>query len=388
MPSSEMTRSELVRAFVDIGSMLTAPTPLAERMTNLCLASLNGLNCDQISILRIDGDHYYGAYQAGLAPPLAQGFPDYRVDRRKPIVAEIEACDRYLLYNSANTDPTLQRIAKIARVRSVIIVPFSHPDGSPMGYLTVAYREDKPTVTSDEAELAMGIARLVETTLLHSIEVQRRREVSRAMLEVADSERRRLSRDIHDDPLQRILALRIGLEGFREQLADPELTSSVDAFVEQCRTASASLREVMLRTHPNASELADLQEVLSRMVDREGFGTSLQLEFDDARSAESPSYLIPTINRVAEQAARNTLHHAEASVLSVRLADKADGTLLTISDDGRGFDPHDVDATRLGLVSMRERTELLGGTFTVDSMPGSGTRISAWLPHENASDPA
>ena len=206
------------------------------------------------------------------------------------------------------------------------------------------------------------------------------------MLEVADSERRRLSRDIHDDPLQRILSVRIGLEGFRSQLADTAQREMIDDFISQCRTASSSLREVMLRTHPNASDLADLEDVLRSMVTRNTGDAALDLYFDDKRSKESPIYLVPALNRIAEQAARNTLHHASATYLHVCVSDQGGGTMLKITDDGIGFDPLNVDNTRLGLVSMRERTELLDGVFNIESAPAAGTVVSAWFPHADEAD--
>jgi len=386
MSSSEITRSGLVRALVEFGSLLTGPKPLAERLTGLCAAAAAVLNCDQVAIMQLIGDEYRGMFQHGMPESLMDMWPQYRVPRSKPIVSKIEACDSYLLYNRANTDPDLSQIARVVGVVGVVIVPFTHPDGTPFGYLIASYQEDKPTVTEEEAELATGIARMAQTTMLRQLETQRRREVSQAMLEVADSERRRLSRDIHDDPLQRILGLRVGLEGFRAQLEEPAMRSAIDGFIGQCRSASSSLREVMLQTHPHVSELADLRDVLATMVARNEGGSAVTLNFSDERSIESPSYLIPALNRVAEQAARNTLRHAAATMLGVSLSDRDGGTLLTITDDGRGFDVRDVDNTRLGLVLMRERTELLDGVFAIDTMPGAGTVVSAWFPHAEPSN--
>ena len=142
----------------------------------------------------------------------------------------------------------------------------------------------------------------------------------------------------------------------------------------------------MLRTHPNASELADLREVLEHMVARREFGSDLQLHFTDDRSHESPSYLVPAINRITEQAARNAMRHASATRLRINLSDLDGGTILTVSDDGVGFDPAEVDRTRLGMVSMRERTELLGGTFTITTALGRGTTVEAWFPHAELAD--
>ena len=388
MAESEISRSELVRAVVQIGNLLTGPKSIEERMTGLCVAAIRVLACNSVTVMTLDGDQYRGRYQVGLPLSFAELFADYSVDRTNKGVRQIEKCDTYLLFNQARDDPTMGRVASIIGIESMIVVPFTYPDGQPLGYLVANYTTDKTDVSTEEAELAMGLARLAQTTMLRQLETERRRDVSLAMLQVADSERRRLSRDIHDDPLQRILALRIGLEGFRAQLDNEEHRETLSEFVEQCRAASSSLREVMLQTHPNVSELADLEDVLTRMVTRREFGASVTLQFQDLRTANSPSYLVPALNRIAEQAARNTMRHANASTLSVSLTSEESGTLLSIQDNGSGFDPRETDPTRLGLVSMRERTELLGGIFSIHAAPGRGTDVTAWFPHNASEEPA
>lgn len=385
MSISEMTQPELVRAFVELGALLTGPRPIAERMSALCAAASQVLRCDHVAVFVLDGDEYRGAYQFGLPPELGERFEDYAAPRDAEIVRRLEASDSYLLINQARQDPMVGRHARAVGVESVIIAAFTHPDGRPFGYFLTSYVDNKLDVSTHEAELATGLARLAQTTLLREFETERRREVSEAMLEVADSERRRLSRDIHDDPLQRILGLRIGLEAFRARV-DDDMRPELDRFIDQCRGASESLREVMLRTHPNAAELADLEDVIRSLAERSSFGSQVTLHFSDARAADSPSYLVPAINRVAEQAARNTLRHANATTLTVSLTEQDGGTMLEVEDDGSGFDPAEVDETRLGLVSMRERTQLLGGTFAVRSGPGSGTHVSAWFPHTDVVD--
>jgi len=383
MVTSEVGRSELVRSMVDLGTLLTGPKSLDERMTGLCRSTSQMLRADIVAIALREGRTYRGMYQNGLTGDLARNFRKFTVPKDRPIVPVMEACDSYLLFHEAK-ESIISHAAHLGGLTSVIIVPFTHPDGDQLGFIAVCYVSDKRLVTTFEAELATGLARMAQTTLLRDLEVRRRREVSEALLEVADSERRRLSRDIHDDPLQRILGLRIGLESFRLQLTDPARLRTLDRFIDQCHQTSASLREVMLSTRPGASELRDLHDVLRGMVSQVDRGKSISLTFSDERSEESPSYLVPAINRIAEQAARNTLHHAQASNLAVRLSDHNDGTLLEVADNGTGFDPQRVHDTRLGIVSMRERTELLNGRFTIDSAPGAGTSIAAWFPHQVA----
>lgn len=381
MSAPEITRSELIRELVSLGALVTGPASLDDRINGLCEMATAMLGCTHCAVMHRDGDRYRGRWQYGLNERHAEAFRHTVFPLEPSNQERIENCDTYLLINDARDDPSVGMAARRADIESVVIVPFTHPDGEPLGYLTASYTEAKREITHDEAELSLGLARILQTILLRDVETQRRQELSEAVLHVADSERRRLSRDIHDDPLQRILGVRIGLEGFREHLEDAGLQDTVDHFIEECRGASSSLRDVMLRTHPSSSELADLEDVLTQMVRRREFDSDVTLHFKDERTAGSPIYLIPALNRIGEQAARNTLRHADATELVVQLADVDGGTLLRVVDNGSGFEQADVDPRRIGLVSMRERTELLGGSFTIASPIGVGTTVAAWFPH-------
>jgi signal transduction histidine kinase len=90
-----------------------------------------------------------------------------------------------------------------------------------------------------------------------------------------------------------------------------------------------------------------------------------------------------TLFRIAQEAIGNARRHAGAGLITVHLASVEGGVVLRVTDDGRGMDPDLVRHPRhghLGLVAMRERAELAGGTFAVASQPGAGTTIEAWLP--------
>jgi len=87
------------------------------------------------------------------------------------------------------------------------------------------------------------------------------------------------------------------------------------------------------------------------------------------------------IYRIAQQAIANIERHAHASTVSLELSTKDDGTVLTITDDGVGFDRSCVTDDRFGLVSMRERAEHAGGYCSVEGVEGVGTTVNAWIPH-------
>lgn len=375
-PLAGLTIPELVQGFVEVGTLLSGPKPLAVRMKGLCAAAAIALRCDRFNVMVIDGDHYRAKYHFGQPAERLDLLSTYQFSRAHPVVAAVEQCDSYLLYNDARVDPHMADVANLAGVESVIFVPFTHPDGSPFGYVTAEYLKEKRTISIGEAELAMGIAKIVLTTLLRDLETQRRREISAAMFAAADIERSRLSREIHDESLQQILGLRIGLESFIDRLEDSDQKEEVERFISQCRSVSSSLREVMAGEHPAVVTTRSLEESLNSVLQRTKVGRGVTLTFSDQRTSSTPN-LDMTLLRIGEQAVRNALVHASPSRIAVRIAEGPDQILFTVTDDGRGFDPDDVGEGRLGLVSMRERTELLDGTFLIESSPDTGTTISA-----------
>jgi signal transduction histidine kinase len=95
-----------------------------------------------------------------------------------------------------------------------------------------------------------------------------------------------------------------------------------------------------------------------------------------------PPRVEAALYRICQEALTNVARHAEAERVTVRLVATPDRVRLVVEDDGRGFDASDVPEDRHGLVGMRERTEMLGGTLEVRSGPGAGTRIEANVPLE------
>jgi len=190
---------------IEIGTLVSGPKPFQERMDGLCVAAASALRADLLAIMKLDGDSYCGRFQHGLEPRLASRFGGYRVEVTKPIIRELHDCDSYILLDKETTIERIQWVTDLTGIASVVLVPFTHPDGEPLGFVIVGYMQTKPEVTESEGELALGMAQIAQTTILRYIETERRREVSQAMLLVADSERRRLSRDIHDDPCNSFL---------------------------------------------------------------------------------------------------------------------------------------------------------------------------------------
>jgi signal transduction histidine kinase len=123
--------------------------------------------------------------------------------------------------------------------------------------------------------------------------------------------------------------------------------------------------------------LADALESLAQEYAARG---QLALKFNAGESRPLPPRIETSLYRIAQEALTNVLRHAEAHNLHLELATLPDRVEMTIWDDGRGFDPSHEPEGRYGLIGMNERARLLGGTLTMCSDPGEGTRLEVVVP--------
>ncbi len=186
-------------------------------------------------------------------------------------------------------------------------------------------------------------------------------------------ERRRIARDLHDGMAQELAfivrrARRLGAAGHTEEAR--VIAAAAERALGESRRAIAAL------TRPLDLPLADvLAEALEEVVARHPVELKLELEREVAPDGDTREALV----RIACEAVSNAARHADAAVVRVELRQNG-GIRFTVADDGVGFDLTESAPGRFGLISMRERTVALGGSFSVRSAPGSGTEILVLLP--------
>lgn len=235
---------------------------------------------------------------------------------------------------------------------------------------------DISVLRKTEAELADHAARL--------------QIVSRQLLDVQENERRGLARDLHDSVGQELTALSLNLAFIRDEVAaaglaglDTRLRDSLSLI----ETTSRHLRDIMVELRPPGLDelglLAALKEHAARVAHRSG----LQLQIDGGEPTPRLSgTLAIALFRIAQEAMNNVVKHAGATRLSIALLSDGTAQLLSIADDGCGFDPayrRPAGSDGMGMTTMRERAEAVGATLRVDSRPGMGTRVEvrfAWPP--------
>jgi signal transduction histidine kinase len=190
----------------------------------------------------------------------------------------------------------------------------------------------------------------------------------------------RLARDLHDSMVQTLYGISLGAGTAADLMhGNPAHAEASLAWIQQTAAAGLTdLRGIILRLRPETLVGAGLATALKSMFETLHMGPGWGLELD-ADPPVSPQ-VEEALYRIALEALGNAARHAEASQVTVRLAGDDSHVVLEVVDDGLGFAPDTVHPGRLGLRSMRERAELLGGTVDVHSAPGAGTIVRAALP--------
>jgi signal transduction histidine kinase len=198
------------------------------------------------------------------------------------------------------------------------------------------------------------------------------------IVNAAESERRRIERNIHDGAQQELVALVARLGMARSAAAKGGLTPDVvDDFRREAQRILSDLRELAQGIHPSVLSDGGILEAVEDRCARLPLEVSLESSeglrarrFND--DIEGAAYFFVT------ESLANVLKHADATRAAVSLKHDDGRLLLGVADDGRGFDPD--AASHNGLDGLRDRIRALGGTVTIASRPGDGTRISAVLP--------
>ncbi|HEY0143843.1 MAG TPA: HAMP domain-containing protein [Thermoanaerobaculia bacterium] len=205
------------------------------------------------------------------------------------------------------------------------------------------------------------------------------RQLSKRLLSIQEEERVRIAREVHDELGQALTAMKIDLQQLgrrHRELLEPlaGIARTIDETVDIVRRIAADLRPAIL---DDLGITAALEQQLRRLRESTGIRTTLSV----AEEPEIDTLTGATLYRITQEALANVVRHAEATAVEISLVLEKGAAVLTIRDDGRGM-PRDkaVDPTSLGLLGIRERAELLGGSVTIDSLPGQGTAVIVTLP--------
>lgn len=208
------------------------------------------------------------------------------------------------------------------------------------------------------------------------------RDLNRSLILAQEEERRRIARDLHDHLSQQLALLAIDLQqlSVKPPGAVEELVSALQEAWRRTAEIASDVHGISHRLHPSKLEALGLVATI-RAHCRDVSRQNLTVHFSEqGGSVGVPGDVSLCLYRVLEEALSNVVNHAEAAEAYVTLVAEAPDLVLRVSDAGRGFVTISQVPNGLGLVSMRERLQALGGTLVISSAPGEGTTIEARVP--------
>ncbi|HEX6355950.1 sensor histidine kinase [Actinophytocola sp.] len=214
---------------------------------------------------------------------------------------------------------------------------------------------------------------LVLALAMADVAVRERRAAERIADLTAVAERNRLARDIHDSLGHHLTAISIQLEK-AAAFADRDSTVAGQALTDARRSVGRALADVRASVGTLRAEPVRLVDALTELAAEARATLAV-----DGEERHVDAATVTALYRAAQEAITNAHRHGKAGQVTVSVAFGAADTRLVVTDDGRGFDAAEPPAG-YGLLGLRERAALLGGTVTVDSRPGAGTRVAVSVP--------
>ena len=362
---------------VDIARTVGGETDV-ERVLDLIVKRARALvDARALLVLLQREDHLFVAARAG---DVAEDLHELRIPLDDAVFGAVMQ-ERVSQRLERGSPPSKARLRERLGAEAALVVPLLFR-GRSVGALVALDREAGGGIEFDQEDLrllqsfAASAATAVATA--QTVESDRLRQ----QVESAEKERERWARELHDDALQGLAAIRISLatalQSQGEERAE-RIERAAEETLERLEDQIVELNRLINDLRPAALERLGLAGALQALAEessaRSGVAVATTIELGDEPSGDQERL----VYRLVQEALTNVLKHASASRVELS-AREAEGRIeIAIRDDGAGFDPSAASGGR-GLTGMRERIELLGGEIDVSSEPGGGTEICASVP--------
>lgn len=266
-----------------------------------------------------------------------------------------------------------------------------------MAQLELRKKENVLRFNHDELErgVAERTAELLGVNLPLKDEIAGRKDVEKERLQLLgqlvtaqEEERQRIARELHDQVGQYLAALMMGIKALRDaSLVPAESNDRFSQLQKLTTTFAQEIRHLSLELHPPALDDLGLHTALSNYVEEwsERYGVAVDFHSNGLSNDRLPPAIETAVYRIVQEALTNVIKHAQAKRVSILLEYRNNRVVVLVEDDGTGFDVEaaankPIAERRLGMIGMRERIELVGGTLDVESAPRVGTTILARIP--------
>jgi signal transduction histidine kinase len=281
--------------------------------------------------------------------------------------------------------------AIVRDARSALVVPLGFR-GKGRGVVVALDRtQDGPAFDADDEHLltSFGASAAIAIATAQSVEAERLRHSIRA----SEQERRRWARELHDETLQDLGVMKMGLETARAAGSSELLDESVGRAVDQLDLTIRGLQSLITELRPAALDELGLRPALEALVDRtratSGIDVELRVELagiDGPDPTPLDAEVTTTVYRLVQESLTNAVKHANADAVRVEILQAGPDLSVMVRDDGTGFAPEGRKDGGFGLIGMEERVSLVRGRLEIDSAPGRGTTVRARLPARHADE--
>ncbi|MEJ5225478.1 MAG: GAF domain-containing sensor histidine kinase [Anaerolineales bacterium] len=398
----QRVENERLRAIYNLTATLTGTLNYQHVLEEALTISLKALNRDPeaepdnrlvCAVMLFQGDDLVVGASRGLT------LADQRsvLPGREGLLARVIEEGTPELEQQPEEDPELGRLVAFRGCRVVYCFPlrsglsvygvmlFGHPQP---GYFSPD-RTDVLNIIGHQAVIAIQNARLYQDLV----------DEKQRMIEVQEEARKKLARDLHDGPTQSVSAIAMRVNLARRMLErDPQAALEELGKIEDlARRTTKEIRHMLFTLRPLVLESQGLEAALQAMAEKmkETFGQTVLVKVDAQALEQLELGKQGVIFYIVEEAVNNARKHAQAPHIWVRLRPlekEPEIILLEIADDGVGFDVEAVTRSydrrgSLGMINLRERTELVNGMLNLESVPGKGTRVQVYIPlTETAAD--
>ncbi|HUA74085.1 MAG TPA: GAF domain-containing protein [Solirubrobacteraceae bacterium] len=272
-----------------------------------------------------------------------------------------------------------------------LVVPLIFRGRSHGVLLALDRLQDGPSFSTEDERLleSFAVSAAMSVATAQSVAAERQRQ----RVAAAEAERQRWARELHDETLQSLSALRFGLSAARRSEQEGGLDAAVAQAVEQIEESIANLRALITDLRPAALDELGVQAALEALATRSArhgieVDVSIDLAYEGGNKAERLSGELETaLYRITQEALTNATKHGRATRAVIEIAEDAQDVRLLVRDNGSGFEPAQ-DSEGFGLLGMQERVALLGGELQIDSQAEQGTVVRVRLPVRRREDAA
>ena len=383
-PSQDAAWIDLLRAIVGIASeerllrsvlRQTAKLVVAATAADACFVHVVDHDAKQVVLMGATPDAF-DELAGTIRLPLGEGVSGWVAQHGKPAIVD----DKW-------SDPRYRYIPALRGqdYASLVSVPLLRPPNLVVGVLNVHARDAghfaDDILLARLEEVASLLAGIVDAALLHEQLRIREQDLERftvRTIELQELDRRRIAGDIHDGISQRLVSAWYHLRAAGSITADEaalkelgQVEFLLSSALDEARRAITGLRPSVL------DDLGLTAAIGSLAASASGFAVELDLQ-----ECNLPPHVETSVYRITQEALQNIAKHAAATRVELSLHRDPDGqVVLTVTDDGSGFDPAIAGGpTSFGLIGMHERANLLGASLVVKSRSGQGTRLTLALP--------